>query len=385
MKLIKQFLEKDQSGYVILYPEESEDMWHAYNLILPGDQLKATTVRRIQTSTSTGSSESFRQRINLRITVETLDYDPSPQTGEASIRINGRVCEENEYVKMGAYHTIDLELHRNFTLYKLEWDRVALDRVKAACDISERAELAAVVMHDGLANICLVTQNLTLIKQRIESSIPKKRRGTSTQHDKGLNRFFEQIMQGLLRHIRFDIVKVIIIASPGFLKDQFWTYLQAEMARSDHSAANRPLIENKSKFLLLHSNSGHKQALGEILADPAIQGRLQDTKYAQEVKILDQFFTTLSESPDKAFYGWNHVRKAADIAAIQYLLISDTLFRAADVPTRKKHIKLVEEVEGFGGQVFIFSSQHASGEQLDQLTGIAAILKYPAPQIEDDD
>ncbi|KAI3634436.1 hypothetical protein MIR68_008040 [Amoeboaphelidium protococcarum] len=385
MKLIKQFLEKDQSGYVILYPEESEDMWHAYNLILPGDQLKATTVRRIQTSTSTGSSESFRQRINLRITVETLDYDPSPQTGDASIRINGRVCEENEYVKMGAYHTIDLELHRNFTLYKLEWDRVALDRVKAACDISERAELAAVVMHDGLANICLVTQNLTLIKQRIESSIPKKRRGTSTQHDKGLNRFFEQIMQGLLRHIRFDIVKVIIIASPGFLKDQFWTYLQAEMSRSDNSAANRPLIENKAKFLLLHSNSGHKQALGEILADPAIQGRLQDTKYAQEVKILDQFFTTLSESPDKAFYGWNHVRKAADIAAIQYLLISDTLFRAADVPTRKKHIKLVEEVEGFGGQVYIFSSQHASGEQLDQLTGIAAILKYPAPQIEDDD
>ncbi|KAI3652006.1 hypothetical protein MP228_003309 [Amoeboaphelidium protococcarum] len=385
MKLIKQFLEKDQSGYVILYPEESEDIWHAYNLILPGDQLKATTVRRIQTSTSTGSSESFRQRINLRIIVETLDYDPSPQTGDASIRINGRVCEENEYVKMGAYHTIDLELHRNFTLYKLEWDRVALDRVKAACDISERAELAAVVMHDGLANICLVTQNLTLIKQRIESSIPKKRRGTSTQHDKGLNRFFEQIMQGLLRHIRFDIVKVIIIASPGFLKDQFWTYLQAEMSRSDNSAANRPLIENKAKFLLLHSNSGHKQALGEILADPAIQGRLQDTKYAQEVKILDQFFTTLSESPDKAFYGWNHVRKAADIAAIQYLLISDTLFRAADVPTRKKHIKLVEEVEGFGGQVYIFSSQHASGEQLDQLTGIAAILKYPAPQIEDDD
>lgn len=96
--------------------------------------------------------------------METLDYDPSPQTGDASIRINGRVCEENEYVKMGAYHTIDLELHRNFTLYKLEWDRVALDRVKAACDISERAELAAVVMHDGLANICLVTQNLTLIK-----------------------------------------------------------------------------------------------------------------------------------------------------------------------------------------------------------------------------
>lgn len=30
---------------------------------------------------------------------------------------------------MGAYHTIDLELNRKFTLGKEEWDSVALDRL----------------------------------------------------------------------------------------------------------------------------------------------------------------------------------------------------------------------------------------------------------------
>jgi stalled ribosome rescue protein Dom34 len=36
--------------------------------------------------------------------------------------------------KMGAYHTLDLEVNRKFTLTKSEWDSVALERVDTACD-----------------------------------------------------------------------------------------------------------------------------------------------------------------------------------------------------------------------------------------------------------
>lgn len=38
-----------------------------------------------------------------------------------------------------------------------------------------------------------------------------------------------------------------------------------------------------------------------------------------------------------------------------------------------------------GGDVKIFSSLHISGEQLEQLTGIAAILRFPMPELEDDE
>ena len=52
---------------------------------------------------------------------------------------------------MGAYHTIDLELHRNFTVYKHEWDSIDLDRIDQACDVTQRAEIAAIVMQEGAA------------------------------------------------------------------------------------------------------------------------------------------------------------------------------------------------------------------------------------------
>lgn len=38
---------------------------------------------------------------------------------------------------------------------------------------------------------------------------------------------------------------------------------------------------------------------------------------------------------------------------------------------------MVEAVRARGGEALIFSSMHESGQQLDQISGIAAILTYP--------
>ncbi|PKC75690.1 hypothetical protein RhiirA1_407480 [Rhizophagus irregularis] len=377
MKLIKKGIERDRSGFVILYPEELEDMWHVYNLISIGDQLKATTIRRVQNESSTGTVESQRVRLTLTITVENIDFDP--QGG--LLRIRGRIISENKYVKMGTYHTIELELNRNFTLLKPEWDIIALERVNEACDVTKQADVAAVVLQEGLANVCLVTQNMTIVRQRIEHPIPRKRKGSVTNYEKELQKFFDQVMQSILRHINFEIVKVVILASPGFVKDQCFEYIFAEATKQDI----RQFIENKSKFVLIHCSSGHKHALQEVLQDPSIQKQLSDTKYSQEVLTLDQFFKMLNDEPDRAYYGWDHVRKAGERGAIRTLLLSDELFRSADISTRKKYIELVESVRAIGGKVLIFSSLHVSGEQLNQLTGVAAILNFPLPEIEEEE
>ena len=69
---------------------------------------------------------------------------------------------------MGAYHTIDVEAQRKFTLTKHDgWDSVALDRVDEACDAARTADLAAIIMQEGLANICFVTSSMTVQKQKV--------------------------------------------------------------------------------------------------------------------------------------------------------------------------------------------------------------------------
>lgn len=36
-----------------------------------------------------------------------------------------------------------------------------------------------------------------------------------------------------------------------------------------------------------------------------------------------------------------------------------------------------------GGLVYVFSSMHVSGEQLDKFTGVAATLRFPCPDVDD--
>ena len=165
---------------------------------------------------------------------------------------------------------------------------------------------------------------------------------------------------------------------------------------------NKLLFEHKSKFLLVHSSSGFKHSLKEVtfdqfyiifihntilkvLQDPAVQAKLADTKASEEVKALESFYKMLKHEPDRAFYGPKHVSLAVASDAVETLLISDKLFRANNVAERRKYVELVDKVRDMGGDVKIFSSLHISGEQLDQLSGVCALLRFPMAEIEDTD
>ena len=51
----------------------------------------------------------------------------------------------------------------------------------------------------------------------------------------------------------------------------------------------------------------------------------------------------------------------------------------------QRYVALVDSVTEAGGEALVFSSMHVSGEQLAQLTGIAAILRFPLEDLADTD
>ncbi|XP_053552335.1 protein pelota homolog [Bombina bombina] len=95
------------------------------------------------------------------------------------------------------------------------------------------------------------------------------------------------------------VVKVVLLASPGFVREQFAEFLFLRAVKQDLKV----LLENRGKFLQVHSSSGHKHSLTEVLTDPAVTARLSDTKAAAEIKALGDFYKMLQHEPDRAFYG----------------------------------------------------------------------------------
>jgi putative translation factor pelota len=375
MKLLnKNISSKDGSGTIKLCPDTPEDLWHAYNLLQPpNDLFSCTTLRKVVQTSSTGSTTSQKLRIHLTLRVTKVDFDPD----SLQVRISGPNVKQSKHVKMGAHHTITLELGRNFTIEKECWDQIFLDRIEEACHPELAAEVAAIVMQPGLAHLCLVTGSITVTKARIDVSIPKKRTG-SNNHVKAMDRFYEAIYQAVLNHVDFDHVKCILCGSPGYVKDDFYKYLCEQSVRR----GDRKLIENKQKFVLCKASSGHKHALEEVFSDESIMARMTETKIAKEIDALNRFMRMIDTDPDKAYYGYNHVQMANDELAIDTLLVTDDLFRSSDILTRKKYVKLVESVREHGGTVYVFSALHVTGVQLNQLSGVAAILRYPLPDLD---
>jgi len=104
---------------------------------------------------------------------------------------------------------------------------------------------------------------------------------------------------------------------------------------------------------------------------------------------LDKFFDILRESDTQCCYGLKSVQYALEQGAIETMLISDNLFRANNIMTRKTYVQLAEISEKkYGVNTVIIGTMSPAGERLKLMTGVAAILRYPLPgidEIEEDD
>lgn len=375
-------------------------MWHAYNLVLVGDYLTASAIRRVTNeSAATGSTSSQRVHTNLTIKVKSLDFDP--QAGQ--LHVSGQIARENKYAKVGQFHTLDLELNRNFTIEKVVegkdggagWDSVARTQLMEAVDPNKSTEAVAIVMQEGLGNICFLTSHQTVLKQRVEVSVPRKRAGAgrSADHDKGMQRFYSTVLETLLRQLETLLENKdssttfpILLASPGFVAQGFLKHIN-EAAASKGDKLLQDLVKRKA-FIVVHSSSGHLHSLNEVLNSPEVRARLQNTQYARETAVMDDFFAMLRKDDGRAWYGPREVEQAVDKGAVGrgggVLLMNNSLFRSQDVATRRRWVTLVDRVRDVeGGEVRILSGDHESGKRLEGLGGIAAILTFPIEDMDD--
>ena len=109
--------------------------------------------------------------MRLSICVEKVEFDAE----QCSLRVNGRNVTENEFVKLGQYHNMEIELAQSFTIEKDCWDHFYLELLDEVADPSKKSEVAAIVLQEGLCHVCLVTSAMTITRSRIERAMPKKK------------------------------------------------------------------------------------------------------------------------------------------------------------------------------------------------------------------
>lgn len=274
---------------------------------------------------------------------------------------------------MGSYHTLELECDRFFKLTKGSWDSLSLEIIRQSTSDAGKYDVIALLLSESTAYICTVTGTCTLrVVKKIEENLPKKRIGSA--FEKGIEKFYANVMAALLESFELKMLKAIILASPGQFREELYKRLM-ELAVKDES--KKFINENKSKFIKVQVQSGQLPALEEALKEPRIAALLEGTKTAVEAKLLDSFHKLNNNQEGLTEFGWQPVLKAANLGAIKHLLLSDSLFRSLDIKERKQYIELVDEVKDNGGQVQIFVTGTEKELELAKLSGVAAILNFP--------
>jgi protein pelota len=312
------------------------------------------------------SVDSERKTFTISLQIDKAEYDAH----SASIRYAGKNVGESDYVRMGQHHTMSATVGDTITITKEEWDSASNDTLTEALDVARRASVIVVLIDAGVANMYMLTSVLMKDLAKVVMHIPK-RKVSSTNHDKAMLKFYEQTTRCIQTHVRFDVASCIVVAGPGFVKDDFLKFLLA-----------KPELQQYSKlFLPCHASAAYKHCIKELLEDPVVKSRIQTTSASAHAACLSQFYVTLKSDPDKACYGPGPVCTAAQMGAVSELMITDKLIRTATVIDRRKYVAACEQVKQSGGVVHVVSEQHVTGEQLTQLSGIAGLLRYPCPDL----
>ncbi|EDO19148.1 hypothetical protein Kpol_1050p5 [Vanderwaltozyma polyspora DSM 70294] len=365
---------------ISLLPQDKEDLFAIYQIINKDDDV--IFKKMITSKLDESGKKKSTDLVLLRLKIISSEFDMKSE----SLRYKGvTVTDDTERanidIPVGKYFSFDIGYTYPFTIIKEDFNHYEEKILNEACHTELRSDTAAVVLQEGISHVCLLTNSSTILKQKIEYSMPKKKRSTDVlKFDDKTEKFYKATYEAIKKNFDFDKLKIIILCSPGFyaktLFEKIIQYSQEEQ--------NKTVLNNKSKFLVAHSSTGYLQGISEVLKNPSYSTLLRDTKYTKEAIIIDEFLQHLNDDDFKAWYGEQEIFKAAEMGAIETLLITDTMLRSDDVSKRKQFLELVDNVEKLGGNVFVFSELHSSGEELNKLTGVACILKYPLPDLDED-
>ena len=350
MKIID---EDEKEGLVEVLPETLDDLWHLSHIIEVGDNASSKTTRRIQDNTGDKirSDRGVKKTFYLGLDIESISFHLF--TGK--LRLTGVITKGHEdLIPLGSHHTLEVKLNTPLSIIKQRWPKWAITRLNQAIEASKKLSAIIVVLEDDTATLGLMRQFGIEYYGPIKGHISGKRI-IDKNRQKNIIEFYEKVIQSIAK---FDSIQNIVIAGPGFVKNDFYDYL-----KDKHSdLAEISIIES--------TGSGGRNGISEVLKKGTVEKLTTENRVAQEMAAINNLLTQIAKNSSKIAYGIRETTNAINMGAVEQLLILDT-----EVPNNDMG-NLMDMVENMKGEVMVISSEHDGGKQLESLGGVAAILRY---------
>lgn len=317
-----------------LKPENVDDLWLLSNILKSGDLVTARTLRSIEVRRGEEKEKVGKKPVTLTVKIEKVELN-------TSLRLGGKITESLPEVPH-EWHTIEIAPGDELKVVK-EWKHWEIDKIKAS------AKQAVPVL------VCILDEreaDFWMIRERPKHLAHVKAVGVGKGEEKSRKAEFYGDVTAILK--RQD-AHYIIVAGPGFEKENIVKFIKER---------ERELAKKITVDSLNHTG---EVGLHELIKRKTIEKVAKGSRLTEEVEAVESFLEGLAKGGNVA-YGKKAVEEAVNAGAVETLLVSDQKVREFEV--------LMESAEKTKSRVMIISSEHAAGEKLLGMGGLAAILRY---------
>ena len=337
---------------VTLVPETLDDLWHLNYVLEPGDHVSGDTTRRItRDDDALRDTGGEREHLSVTIEVDSVEFHKFSNR----LRVAGVIVGCSREDQLGAHHTLNVEERAEITVEK-EFKTDQNERLEEAVAATENPDVAIATVEEGAAYVHTVAQYGTEEYASIAGPTGKG------EYARDRSELFAELATVLSR-LEVD---ALILAGPGFTKEDALKYVKE----------NHPDLAEGIRTV--DTSGVGDRGVHEVLKRGAVDEVQAETRIAEEAQLIDELMSRIAQGA-KAAYGVEEVAEAAEYGAVETLLIVDERLRAeraGEGDWGRDADEIVTTVERQGGEVTVFSSEFEPANQLENLGGIAALLRY---------
>lgn len=347
MQIIKQDF---KNGTVRFKVTDQDDLWYLSNIVEPEDLVRGTATRKIRIGDGENAKVA-KKKITLTIRAEKIEYVPENEV----TRVNGTIIEGPDDIPKGSYQNISLEEGNDYILTKTKWLSYHKDKLKEASNIKFKYLFCLFDRDEAMFAISL--RSGYRILTRIKSNMPKKAYSNTQESN-----FYLEILKMIETYSGQHKPERIILAAPSFYKDEPTKLIKDQ--------------DLKKIITTVSCSSVSSPALEEVMRSPELNSILQNSRSRFEGVIVEELMQEIGKEGAYS-YGFEEVKKAAEIGAVTKLLITDRLVtKLREKNDYTKLDNIMKLVDNLKGEIHIISSENDAGKKLDGLGGIGATLRY---------
>lgn len=336
--------------------DSEDDLWVLARFAISGRSLAMLGERRDTTTAESGDRAKAAERKKMWIQLRILSTEY--KTYSNILRVHGTI--EQAPVDIGSHHTHLVEVGDELEIHSSsgfpEYDRLLLTDTMTT---DKKSNVSIIVVENDEIILFEVTRR-GLREGATWTMRGGGKRGDVRTSETVAKSFQQQVAKEILAATSTQLP--MILCGPGHARERLRNVILSQ--------------DPQRTIRLVSTSMAGRSGANEIIRDGLADELLSEHAISKEIKLLEEVWLRLSKNGAVA-YGENELSRAMNEGAIETLLVSADKIRDPEAMIEGTPVsKWIDAVSDIGAELVQCSSDHDSGEQLNNMGGIIALLRY---------